>query len=227
MTKLGEQRGVQAGVTGIVAVTQLAGGAMNLNPHFHLLVLDGVYSKGPNGMNVIFAPTRAPSATELGHLAERVHSRVLGWMGRRGMLHKHADDGQGAQCPEPDPIDACAQLSLQMGKLGHVDSSGSAHEPDPDEVRFAKRRGGPWTGEHEGFSIHAGTMVHQGDAAARERLCRYVLRPALSLSRFSWTNDGRVAYQVKYPRSPSHTRLLLEPVQLLARIASLIPPPSA
>jgi hypothetical protein len=40
----------------------------------------------------------------------------------------------------------------------------------------------------------------------------------------SLTSDGRVAYQMKYPRG-SRTHLLMEPVQFLARLASLVPPP--
>jgi hypothetical protein len=35
---------------------------------------------------------------------------------------------------------------------------------------------------------------------ARERLARYYTRPTLSLERLSPLPDGRVAYQVKYPR---------------------------
>lgn len=63
--------------------------------------------------------------------------------------------------------------------------------------------------------------VERGDADGRERLYRYVLRHPLSLQRLSWTADGRIAYIVKYPRSPKHTHLPLEPVQFMARVASL------
>jgi hypothetical protein len=40
------------------------------------------------------------------------------------------------------------------------------HEPDPDEARFGKRGRGPWSGEHDGWNLHAGVTVKQGDAAA-------------------------------------------------------------
>ncbi|MBI5533107.1 MAG: transposase [Deltaproteobacteria bacterium] len=39
------------------------------------------------------------------------------------------------------------------------------------------------------------------------------------------TRDRRIAYELKYPRSPKQTHLLLDPVQSVARLASLIPPP--
>ena len=62
------------------------------------------------------------------------------------------------------------------------------------------------------------------DDLGRENLCRYVLRHPISLQRLSMTRDGRVAYRVKYPRG-NKTHLLMEPVQFLARLASLIPAP--
>jgi hypothetical protein len=51
-----------------------------------------------------------------------------------------------------------------------------------------------------------------------------VLRHPISLSRLGLTTDGRVAYEMKYPRAKK-THLLMDPVQFLARLASLVPPP--
>jgi hypothetical protein len=140
---------------------------------------------------------------------------------RRGLLREQSDD----EPAEPAPIEACTQLSLRLGKLVHVDARGVVHEPDPDEARFGARGHSVWSGQYEGWNVHAGVIVQKGDAEGRERLCRYVLRHPLSLQRLSWTNDGRLSYEIKYPRSPRHTHLLMDPVQLLARLASLIPPP--
>ena len=218
--RLGQERAVRSGATGIVSATQLFGGSLNLNPHFHLLAVDGVFNTNLEGTAAVFTPTRAPGASEVRELAQRVHERVVRMMRRRGLLRDEADD-EGA---EPRPIDACAQLSLRLGKLGHVDERGVVHEPDPDEARFGQRGRSPWSGEHEGWNIHAGVTVKQGDADGRERLCRYVLRHPLSLQRLAWTKDGRLSYEVKYPRSPKQTHLLLDPVQVMARLASLIPP---
>ena len=43
LQRLGEERGVRRGASGLVASIQLCG-SLNLNPHFHVLGLDGVYS---------------------------------------------------------------------------------------------------------------------------------------------------------------------------------------
>ncbi|MGZ3419812.1 MAG: transposase [Polyangiales bacterium] len=44
------------------------------------------------------------------------------------------------------------------------------------------------------------------------------------MDRFHLLPDGRVAYRIKQPRRNA-THRILEPVELLARIAALIPPP--
>jgi|GEM_PF-1013815 len=118
----------------------------------------------------------------------------------------------------------CAQLSLRLGKLGRVDEHGRVQPDDMDlDARFA-RRGKPWCANLDGYSLHAGITVRGDDDVGRENLCRYVLRHPISLSCLSLTSDGRVAYQMKYPRGKK-THLLMDPVQFLARLASLVPPP--
>jgi len=118
----------------------------------------------------------------------------------------------------------CAQLSLRLGKLGRVDEHGRVQPDDMDlNARFA-RRGKPWCANLDGYSLHAGITVRGDDDVGRENLCRYVLRHPISLSCLSLTSDGRVAYQMKYPRGKK-THLLMDPVQFLARLASLVPPP--
>jgi hypothetical protein len=124
LKRLGQERDVLCGATGIVATIQYFSGALNLNPHLHLLVLDGVYSTKLDGTAAVFTATRAPAQSELREVAEHVHGRVLRWLKRRGMLRKELDDERDPQAPEP--LEACAQLSLRLGKLGHVDARGVA-----------------------------------------------------------------------------------------------------
>ena len=68
-------------------------------------------------------------------------------------------------------------------------------------------------------------MVKAGDRAGLERLCRYGARPPFSLERMSLLPDGRVAYLLRKPRRNGATHLVMTPVQCLARIAALLPPP--
>jgi hypothetical protein len=76
----------------------------------------------------------------------------------------------------------------------------------------------------EGFSLHAGVRIHENDREGRERLARYVLRPPLALQRLSRGEDGRLIYRMKRPRAGS-LFLVLTPDELVARLATLVPPP--
>src|SRR5581483_180296 len=78
---------------------------------------------------------------------------------------------------------------------------------------------------HEGFNLHAGVRIAADDDLGRERLCRYGARPALATSRFRRLRDGRVAYRVKYADKGRAKHRIMTPVELLARISALIPPP--
>jgi hypothetical protein len=56
-------------------------------------------------------------------------------------------------------------------------------------------------------------------------LLRYCARPPLALGRLSKLPDGRIAYRLKKPWRPDQTHVVLTPVEFLARVAALIPPP--
>ena len=71
----------------------------------------------------------------------------------------------------------------------------------------------------EGFSLHAGTAVHQNDRDALARLCRYGARGPIAESRLSRRDDGKYAYVTK-----KGVTLLLTAEQLVRRLLWLIPP---
>jgi hypothetical protein len=92
-------------------------------------------------------------------------------------------------------------------------------------ARFRAAGKGPWVAEASGFNVHAGIKVRAGDREGLERLCRYCARPPFSLERLSLLPDGRLAYLLRKPRRNGATHLVMTPMQFLARISSLIPPP--
>ena len=65
--------------------------------------------------------------------------------------------------------------------------------------------------------------IHENDRAGLEQLCRYAARPPFALHRLSQGPDGNLLYKMKRARSGA-LFLLLTPDQLLARIATLVPP---
>jgi len=78
---------------------------------------------------------------------------------------------------------------------------------------------------YRGFSLHAATRVAEGREDALERLCRYVLRPALDESRLAWTRDGKVVYRFKRPWKDGTKLVVFEPLVLIERLAALVPRP--
>ncbi|HVH43164.1 MAG TPA: transposase [Labilithrix sp.] len=79
--------------------------------------------------------------------------------------------------------------------------------------------------EHEGFNLHAGVRIAAGDDMGRERLFRYGSRPAFALDRLRRLPDGRIAYRVKYARFGRAKHRVMTPLELLARIAAILPAP--
>jgi hypothetical protein len=62
--------------------------------------------------------------------------------------------------------------------------------PDPELERVAKSNG---------FSLHAGVSCEGHQKDKRERLCRYIARPAVAVPRLSLSSTGKVLYTLKTP----------------------------
>jgi ribosomal protein S27E len=61
--------------TGAVTLIQRFGGGLNLNVHFHMLFLDGVYVEASDG-SLTFRWVKAPTSAELSALAQHIAERV-------------------------------------------------------------------------------------------------------------------------------------------------------
>jgi Putative transposase len=77
----------------------------------------------------------------------------------------------------------------------------------------------------EGFSLHANVALPAQARAGREHLCRYLLRPPLALERLSDSSHGQLLYELAHPRADGATHLLLDPLELLEKLAVLVPAP--
>ena len=58
-----------------------------------------------------------------------------------------------------------------------------------------------------------------------EHLCRYISRPSLSEARLSLNNKGQVVYKLKTPYHNGTTHIVLDPLDFLSHLASLVPRP--
>ena len=79
--------------------------------------------------------------------------------------------------------------------------------------------------QYAGFSLHAGIGVEAEQREKLERLARYVSRPPVSVERLSLTAQGHVRYRLKSPYRDGTRDIVLEPLEFIARLAALVPPP--
>src|SRR5690606_21424052 len=80
-----------SGVTGAVTLIQRFGSALNLNVHFHLLVLDGVYRREGEG-RLRFGPVPAPTSAELNRLVQRIAERIGRSLERSGLIARDIEN---------------------------------------------------------------------------------------------------------------------------------------
>ncbi|MHB8878892.1 MAG: transposase [Myxococcaceae bacterium] len=154
------------------------GSALQLTPHFHVLLPEAVFEEAPQGGPDAQAarshPLPPPDDAEVERLLRRVALRVVALLRKQGKLDPVA-------CA--DALDALrARAAQQRLPLGEAPS-----RPKP-RCAFL-----------DGFSLHANTWVHENDRDNLVRLCGYGARGPLCLERLSRLPDGRLAYRMKRP----------------------------
>jgi hypothetical protein len=209
--------------TGAVTLIQRFGSALNLNIHFHMLFLDGVYVDHLNG-TARFRWVKAPTSQELTQLAHTIAQRVGRFLERRGLLERDAENSYLASAA----VDDEAMNSL----LGHSITYRIAVGPQAGRKVFSLQTLPAYdepfddgVGKVAGFSLHAGVAARADERKKLERLCRYISRPAVSEKRLSLTRGGNVRYQLKTPYRDGTTHVIFEPLDFIARLAALVPKP--
>jgi hypothetical protein len=216
------------GKCGAVTVIQRAGGAGNLNVHFHALVLDGVYLVPPHSREVRFAALAAPSGEDVARVLADTAGRVARALARAGAA-PDAESDEADPLAREDPLLAALYAAAVQGRIASgaragqrttrlgvaIGASGSATQPSASCAVIG------------GMSLHAGVSVAAEDRAALERLARYVLRPPIASERLERLGDGRILYRMRHPWRDGTTHIVFQPAELMARLAALVPPPRA
>jgi len=204
-------REVSAGtpIPGAITAIQRAGGMANLNVHFHSIIPDGIFVRSVvDGAPPAFVALDPPTNDEVETMLLRIGRRV------EKMLASHAADQADADADD-DALVAAQRDAVSMPAAPWPRGQASA-TPTPTK---------PCCAFIEGYSLHAGVTVHENDRLGLERLCRYILRPAIATQRLELGEDGLVRYRFRRPDSAGRTHLSLAPEAFLARLATLIPPP--
>ena len=76
-----------------------------------------------------------------------------------------------------------------------------------------------------GFGLHAAVRSGAGQRKELERLCRYIIRPAIANDRLQRNRAGQVALQLKSAFRDGTTHFVMSPLEFMQRLAALVPRP--
>jgi hypothetical protein len=158
-------------------------------------------------------------------LVHTISHRVAQFLERQGVL-EHDEENSYLQLEgmDEDPMQQLIGCSVsyriavgpQLGRKVFTLQTLPAVEEDDRYAQVAKEAG---------FSLHAGVAAQAWERDKLERLCRYISRPAVSEKRLSLTSAGNIRYQLKTPYSNGTTHVIFDPLDFIAKLASLVPKP--
>jgi hypothetical protein len=213
---------------GAVTFIQRFGDGLRMNVHYHAIVLDGVYvrSAAAPWEPPVFHALGAPSEEELARVARRIATTL------RRLLQSYGFDPESQEGAEDalardEPLLATLYAASVRGRTVFGARAGAALQRIGDRIDVGDRetRPGPLCVSVGGINLHAGVAVPARDRRRLERLARYVARPPLASERLCDHPDGRLRYELKTRWRDGTTHLLFEPLELIGRLAALIPPP--
>jgi hypothetical protein len=168
-------------------------------------------------------------------------------------VRRRAEEEQDPEGDDPEQLDLFDELQAASirelvglspdGEVRRVRMLGKEGEGDPawddaeeGRVEDQKAEAGhprPLAAHSNGFSVHAGVRIEGHDREGLRRLCRYVMRPPFAEDRFERLpgpgsgsgsgSGGQVSYRLRRPRRDGTTHLALTPLELLEKLAALVP----
>jgi len=199
--------------TGGVTVIQRFSSALDLNVHFHTLMLDGIYSFAP-GRAPMFHPVPAPTDEDVAAVAAAVYRKVA----------------RTLRILPPEALNESPLLALANASVQGLVATGPRRGG-----RLVRIQGAPAStsafvlgrrcAQVEGFNLHANVRVHANDRAGLERICRYLARPPIGTDRLTALDDGRLLLEFKRAWRDGTTHIALSPHELIGRLIALVPRP--
>jgi hypothetical protein len=217
---------------GSVTFMQRFGSALNVNLHFHGVFLEGVYlDRTEARRKPRFRTGEPPSDADVADVLQKISHRVIRKLRQLGYLEAGGDaavatgsDPLGEDAPElARTLAAAVQQRMAFGeragqKVRRIGAGlGSAGE--------MPTLTGPHCASVQGFSLHANTEIPAHRRDQLERLIRYTARGAVSLERLQAEANGDLLYTFTHPWSDGTTGIRLSPLELLEKLAALVPLP--
>jgi hypothetical protein len=180
------------------------------------------------GAAPVFRHVPAPTGTELQALVQQIAVRIGKVLEQQGLIERDMENAWLAAQGESGPLDDLIGHSItyriavgpRAGQKLFTLQTVPAREPESEQ-----QGDGRGVANADGFSLHAGLDIQPHQREKLERLCRYVSRPPIAVERLALTSAGQVRYQLKNAYRDGTTHIVLEPLDLMAGLAALVPPP--
>ena len=126
-----ERAKVYAPSAGAVAFVQLFGSSLVLNPHLHLIFLDGVYGRGRDGLR--FYPHPSFTTEAMFDVLYAIHDRLGAVFRRRGYVR---DDGEAGEPEHTEDISLPFRPRPPKAyrRKGRLLDHPNYQDPDPDQM---------------------------------------------------------------------------------------------
>src|SRR5215510_14936127 len=215
-----------------VTFIQRFGSALNLKLHYHVIFLEGVYlDSADQGRTPRFVTGEPPTDADIAALITKISHRVMHKLRQLGYLEAGLDaavatgyDPLGDDAPEmARTMAASVQQRIAFGERAgqQVRHIGAGFGSEGERPLLS----GPRCASVHGFSLHANTHVPAHRRDQLERLLRYTARGAVSLERLAQDANGDLVYTFTHPWSDGTTGIRLSPMELLEKLAALVPLP--
>ncbi len=228
------QRGLERATVhpGSVTFIQRFGSAINLNLHFHCVFIEGVYlDRTAAGLKPRFVQAAPPTDTDIAAVVRKISRRVIRKLRRLGYLETGMEppvatgyDPLRDTAPElARTMAASVQQRIACGERAgqQVRRIGSGFGAEGETPKLM----GPHCASVNGFSLHANTAMPAHRRDQLEQLIRYTARGAVSLERLQEDANGDLLYTFTHPWSDGTTGITLSPLELLEKLAALVPLP--
>jgi hypothetical protein len=221
---------------GLICFVQRFGSALNLNPHLHFIVTDGVFDTKSTGREKFYY-ARAPNNEEAAMLIQQIAQTVNDYLVKRQFL----SDRDGELLLEnttdlftPD-VDTEVHLPSMMASLTQRIAFGPrAGQP---VTRLFDNNGRLWPEQtyvefkgdrcvaHGGYSIHANTCVHATQKERLEKLIAYMSRAPIADDRIEIISDDKIRIKLKTQWHDGTTHMEFTPNEFIEKLVAVIPPP--
>jgi len=204
---------------------QRFGGAINLNLHFHSLVMDGVYYEDEN-KRLRFQRLPPPTDGEVARVTACIVKKIQRLLERRG-LGRRTDPGEADPLLREQPLLAELYSASVQGRIASGPGAGERLKGVKFEFEMESegKKAGRCCADFLGYSLHAAVCIPGKARRQLENLCRYVARPAVATERLSRLPDGRVLYRLRHRWRDGTSHVIFDPLDLIGKLAALVPPP--